>query len=277
MSRISARLTSLWALLLVGAAAALLIAWLAHAVSVPLATLLTVATVVVGLSWLIVLVTLPWNLYFAARRALIAMAVSRERGISVRQADESEARQLAARMLVFAVGGHVGTALVAAVIAWMSASKPGYYVAGLFLLSTVFRPAAGYFLHVRERIRTLTHEGTHPRDDVATIKRRVDKIVGNVHELRHDLRATTGDLRRVESRLTDEVGHARQLLSSDLARLTDMQAADRAAARADNEELGHRIDEMVRRIQATLDGLGDQQELLTGLRALVRMVRADQG
>lgn len=33
---------------------------------------------------------------------------------------------------------------------------------------------------------------------------------------------------------------------------------------------------MVRRIEATLDGLSDHQELLAGLRALVRMVRSQQ-
>jgi hypothetical protein len=32
---------------------------------------------------------------------------------------------------------------------------------------------------------------------------------------------------------------------------------------------------MIRRIDETLSGLGDQQELLTGLRALVRMVRSE--
>jgi hypothetical protein len=56
----------------------------------------------------------------------------------------------------------------------------------------------------------------------------------------------------------------------------DAQAADRSAARSGDEDLGHRIDAMVRRIEATLDGLSDHQELLTGLRALVRMVRSDQ-
>jgi hypothetical protein len=33
------------------------------------------------------------------------------------------------------------------------------------------------------------------------------------------------------------------------------------------------IDQMVRRIEATLDGISDHQELLAGLHALVRMVR----
>jgi len=54
-----------------------------------------------------------------------------------------------------------------------------------------------------------------------------------------------------------------------------VQAADRAAARSRDEDLGRRIDQMVRRIEATLDGISDHQELLAGLRALVRMVRSD--
>jgi len=78
-----------------------------------------------------------------------------------------------------------------------------------------------------------------------------------------------------ERALADGTAHARQLLTADLARLQDAQAADRAAARQRDDDLGRRIDAMVRRIDETLTGFGDQQELLAGLRALVRMVRAE--
>jgi chromosome segregation ATPase len=123
----------------------------------------------------------------------------------------------------------------------------------------------------------LTEESMHPRDDVATIKGKIDELVSDIDELRDEVRHTNAHLRRTEVALADGTAHARDLLTADLARLTEAQAADRAAARSRNEELGRRIDEMVRRIQTTLDGLGDHQELLTGLRALVRMVRSDQG
>ena len=69
----------------------------------------------------------------------------------------------------------------------------GYYVAGLFLLSTVVRPAAAYLAHLR----------------------------------------------------------------SDL------------------DELRRTVEQTVHRIDAALDGVSDQQELLTGIRALVRMIRTD--
>jgi hypothetical protein len=53
------------------------------------------------------------------------------------------------------------------------------------------------------------------------------------------------------------------------------QADDRAAARSRHDDLARRIDQMVRRIESTLDGISDHQELLTGIRALVRMISTD--
>ena len=275
MSKISNRLIIGWFLVLVGAAVALLIAWLGHIVSVPVTTLLTVGAVIIALSWLIVLTTVPWNLYFAARRAAQEMAVSRERGIAVRPQYDEEAGRISRRMLWFALGAHLGTALAAAAIAFFSGNKVGYYIAGISLLSTAFRPAAAYFGHVRERIKVLTRESTHPRDDVATLRDRADMIQQSVHKLRLDLQDAGVDLRRAESALADGIAHAREVLTADLNRLQDAQAADRAAARSRDEDLGRRIDQMVRRIEATLDGISDHQELLAGLRALVRMVRSD--
>ena len=275
MSGNSGKVLGWWMLFLIGAGAALLIAWLARVVSVPLTTLLTIGAVVIALSWLIVLATVPWNLYFAARRAAAEMAVSRERGISVRPAYDAEADQISRRMLRFALSAHLATAVAAAVIAYISGSKAGYYVAGIFLLSTAFRPAGAYVAHVRERIMVLTRESTLPRDDVLTLRQKVEQLGRAVDDLRTGLEHGRDDLRARESVLAGSIAHARQLLTADLSRLEDAQAADRAAARSRDDELSRRIDQMVRRIEAAVDGISDQQELLAGLRALVRIVRAD--
>ena len=257
-----------WAMVLGGAAAALLFAWLGRLAGVPLATLLAIGAGGVALAWLIVLVTVPWNLYFAARQVVADMAVSRERGITVREVQEAEAERLARRMLRLALGAHVGTAVVVAVITYFSGATAGYYFAGFYLLSTAIRPAVAYVAHVRDRIKVLTRESTYPRDDVASLKRRVDLATKAVGELREELR-------RTGSTLAGDIAHARQLLTTDLARVQDEQAADRTASRNRDDDLGRRIDQMVRRIEATLDGISDHQELLTGLRALVRMIKPD--
>jgi hypothetical protein len=263
-------------LVLIGAALALLVAWLTHLVRVPLTSLLSFGAAIIGLGWLVALVTVPWNLYFAAHRATASMEVSRERGISVREADAAEAARLARRMLWFALGAHLLTALAAAVVAFFTGAHVGYYVAGFFLLATAFRPAAAYFGHVRARIGVLTRQSTHPRDDVALLRQQMERLGKAVDDVRSGLAACRGDLGRVEATAAGDLAHARQVLTTDLTRLQDAQAADRSAGRSRDEELGHRIDAMVRRVEATLDGLSDHQELLAGLRALVRMVRSDQ-
>jgi hypothetical protein len=276
MGKFWGRAIGWFAFVLTGAALALSVAWLTHLIRVQLASLLLFGGVVIGLAWLITLVTLPWNLYFAAHQATASMEVSRERGIVVRDADAAEAVRLARRMLWFALGAHLLTAVAAAAVALFTGARVGYYVAGFFLLTTAFRPAAAYLGHVRARIKILTRESTHPRDDVATLLEKAEGLQDAVDDLWSGLRQAGDDLRHSEATLAGDIGHARQLLTTDLARLQDAQAADRDAARSRHEELARRIDAMVRRIETTLDGLSDHQELLAGLRALVRMVRADQ-
>jgi hypothetical protein len=264
-----------WVMVLAVAAAALLFAWLGRLAGVPLATAASIGVGGVALAWLIVLVTVPWNLYFSARRVVAEISVSRERGITVPPGHDAEAGRIARRMLWFALGAQLGTAAAAAVSAFISGAKVGYYFSGFFLLSTAIRPAAAYLAHVRERIGALARESTHPRDDVASLKRRVDLVAGSVRDLQGELRGVADELNRAESSLAGDITHARQLLTADLSRVQDAQAADRTATRSRDDDLGRRIDEMVRRIEATLDGISDHQELITGIRALVRMIKPD--
>jgi hypothetical protein len=257
-----------WAVLVVGAAVALLFAWLGRAAGVSLSVLLSIGAAVAALTWMVVLVTVPWNLYFAARQIVAEAEVSRRRGFEVRPDRAAEAGRIAGRMLRFAIAAHVGTALLTAVAAYVADKTAGYYVAGLFLLSTVVRPAAAYLTHLRHRLTVLGRETTHPRHDVVTLKADLARLDDSFKEFRVQTvetgRASTEDARRTASHL-----------KADLARLEDAQAADRAAARSADDDLRRTIEQMVRRIDAALDGVSDHQELLAGIRALVRMIRTD--
>lgn len=139
------------------------------------------------------------------------------------------------------------------------------------------RPVIGWFLVVAGAVAALliVWLGRIVRVPLTTLLHRAEMTERAADELRLHLRNANEDLRRTEAALTDGIAHARQVLAEDLNRLQDMQAADRAAARSRDEDLERRISQMVRRIEATLDGISDHQELLAGLRALVRMVRSD--
>jgi len=274
MSKNPARVASWWILVLIGALVALLISWAARLIKVAPVTLATVGALVIALSWLIVVVSGPWNLYFAARRAGQEMEASRGRGIAVPAASDAEASRIARWLLRLALGGHLGTALAAAAIAYLSGNKTGYYIAGIFLLSTAFRPALAYLSHVRERITVLTREAAHPREDVVTLRAQVEGMNRALGELQAGLRDAGEDLRRAEGTLTGAIAHTRDLLAGDLDRIKDAQEADRAQARSRADDLQRQAGQVARRIEATLDGISDHEELIAGLRALARIMRS---
>ncbi|MEU4222520.1 hypothetical protein [Actinoplanes sp. NPDC026623] len=235
-----------WATVVIGAAAVLLFAWLGRLAGVPPSTLISIGAGLAALMWTVVLVTLPWNLYFDARQVRADNAVSRERGLAIPPARDRETRHIARRALILALCGHLGTAAAVAAFAAVSGAVLGYYLAGFYLLSTAIRPAVAYLGHLRDRVTVLSLESTHPRDDVVSLR--------NAH------RAVDEDLERL-----------RQQVTADLTRIEDALVA----ARNRDQDVRVRIDRMGRRIEDTLDGLSDHQELLTGIRALVRMIRTD--
>ncbi|GGM65724.1 hypothetical protein GCM10007977_079130 [Dactylosporangium sucinum] len=227
---------------MLGGAATLLLAWLGKLAGVSVSTLVSVGAALAALMWMVVLVTLPWNLYFDARRIIAENAISRARGIEVPAAQDVEAGRIARWMLRFAIGGHLVTAAGTALFAVVSGELVGYYLAGFYLLSTALRPAGAYFGHLRERVTSLRRESTHPRDDVVSLQATVRELTTAVDALKQEL----GDVQE----------HA--------ARLEDGQREQRRA----NEQLA-------RRIETTIDGISDHQELLTGMRALIRMIRSE--
>lgn len=264
-----------WAAFVIGTAAALLIAWLARLAGVPLRDLVALAAGAIALAWLIVLVTVPWTLYFGARQVVAEMDISRRRGITVLPVREAEAARIARRLLRIALAGHVGTALATVVITYVVGGKIGYYLAGFYLLSAFIRPALAYLAHVRRRISALSAEAMNPRDDVATVRQDLNAFAGQLKALVRRHQELAENMRRAESRFAEDIAHARQVLTADLARLQEAHGAGREAARARDDALERRMDTMVRQIEDTLDGISDHQEVQAGLRALVRLIRTD--
>jgi hypothetical protein len=136
-----------------------------------------------------------------------------------------------------------------------------------------------FLAHLRVRIAVLQQEARFPPDDVASLKATVVTLVADVDRLRtsfeQEREAAADALLRVGKALTDDLTHLRDRATGDLTRLESAQAADRAECRSRDSRTRESIDQMARRIEATLDGISDHQELLTGIRALVRMIRTE--
>ncbi|TMR89032.1 hypothetical protein [Nonomuraea basaltis] len=235
-----------WWLLLVSLIVTLITVWLVLYAGVPLTTLISLGVGAICLLWLLVILTVPWNLCFAARHVVHEIQASREAGIEVAPSREDEAGSIARRMLALAVSGHVVSAAVIAVVTYFSGAQVGYYFAGFYLLATGFRPIGAYTSHLRDRVRTLGQEIRYPRADVIALRDQVTELNASTERLWEGLKQVGEDL-----------------------------AAARHELELADHDLGRRMTLMTRRFDETVDGLSDSQEIITGLRAFLRLVRAD--
>jgi hypothetical protein len=218
----------------VAVAAAVLGLYVLH---VPWGVLATVAAGLLCLAWLLVVVVLPWNVYFQARHVLFEMERSLRRGIAVVPEQQAEARRVEHRMLRVSLVVHVVSAALLALGAVLFSQPLAWAFSALFLLSTLFRPGVEYYRYLRRRLSDLLADVTYPRDDV--------------HALVSQVRATAASLESLQ--------RAHEALERDgLAR-------DQAQQR--------KLDAVARRFDETLDRLTDNREIVAGLRAFLRMVR----
>lgn len=234
----------------VAAATALVVAHLAGA---PPEVVFGAGAGVLSLLWLMLLLTLPWNLYFRAHAVLAEIAVSREKGMEVPQARDAEATRIARAMLRAAIAGHVVTAAVVFAVTWATGEFTGYWFAAFFLLSTFFRPAGAYFGQLRRRLGTLLKEVRYPRDDVVELRSRVD-------------RAEAG--KRVLEEKAEEQYRALAELRRTLEALS-MSTYERT------EETNRRLAALGREFESTVNRLTDNQELIAGVKAFLRLLRTD--
>ncbi|MDT7839225.1 hypothetical protein [Streptomyces justiciae] len=205
-----------------------------------------------SLLWLLLLLTVPWNLYFRAHAVLADIAVSR--GLEISPTRDAEARRIARAMLRTAVAGHVVTAAVVAAVTWATGAFTGYWFAAFFLLSTFFRPAGSWFGQLRRRRGALLKDVTYPRDDVIELNARLD-------------RAETG------TRVLEEKAEEQYRALAELRPTVDavaMSAYERA------EEADRRIAALGREFESTVNRLTDNQEIIAGVKAFLRMVRAPE-
>ncbi|HEY8983088.1 MAG TPA: hypothetical protein VIU15_26350 [Streptomyces sp.] len=214
-------------------------------------TVFTIGAGVLSLLWLTLLLTLPWNLYFRAHTVLAEIAVSRDKGIDVPPARDTEATRIARTMLRAALAGHLLTAAVVLAVTWATGGLTGYWFAGFFLLSTLFRPAGAYFGQLRRRLRTLLREVTHPRDDVVDLRARLarlDTAHKVLEEKAEEQYRSLAELRRTVDALT----------------MTTYQRA---------EDTDRRLTALGREFEATVDRLTDNKEIIAGVRAFLRLLR----
>jgi hypothetical protein len=210
--------------------------------------------------WLLVITTVPWDLYFEAKDVLAETAVSRERGIYVDPNHARYVERVANRALAAAVNLHFATGLGLYLVATFGVSRVGYVGSAVALLLTGLRPASRAYDYLVARLAAIRREVVHPREDVVELRGRFAELESRVASLAKDLDA-------------DEDGSfaARaERASADLRRDLERAASDVERLRVENRREHERIAREAERAVAQVSADG---EVLEHVREIVRFFK----
>ena len=145
---------------------------------------------VVGITsfwWLLMIVTVPWNIHFHAKEVLAEAMKSKEKGIAVKEKDVAYVSLLSRRAFIVAIALHLLSALGLYALAATGISSVGYVVSGAALLLTGLRPAVRLYEYIAARLAGISREFRYPREDVYELRHRVVKLEEKVKDLEQRL------------------------------------------------------------------------------------------
>ena len=137
--------------------------------------------------WLIVIVTVPWNVYFQSKSVLNQVTVSKDRGIAVDEQQLPYVRSLAQRSLWLALSLHLISAIVLYVLASSGIGTVGYVGAIAALLLTILRPAISGYEYIAQRLRLISQQIDYPREDIMELRQRFANLEESIKRIDAEL------------------------------------------------------------------------------------------
>lgn len=227
---------------------------------VPAGSFLDWVIAVAIFEWLLVIVTVPWNIHFEAKAVLDEAAVSAQKEIKVDQKQIKYAKVIAGRSLIVAITLHLLSAVGLYLLAATGISVLGYISSGAALLLTALRPAVRTYEYLAARLAMIRQELTYPREDVWELRNRFNTLEETV--------------KRLEEQLDPEEPYSwvasnqrfQEETRKDLARLTASLEELRASNESQHERLSREAKQAI--AQLTTDG-----QFLDHVREIIRFFK----
>jgi hypothetical protein len=137
--------------------------------------------------WLLVIVTVPWNIHFQAKQVLAEGEQSQEKGIAVDEKQQNYVKILAKRSLITAIALHLISTVGLYILAATGISAVGYISSGAALLLTALRPAISAYEYLYARLTMIRQEWKYPREDVIELRYRFQTLEETVKRLEEQL------------------------------------------------------------------------------------------
>ncbi|HAC64365.1 MAG TPA: hypothetical protein DCF68_12700 [Cyanothece sp. UBA12306] len=125
--------------------------------------------------WLMVIVTVPWNIYFDAKEVIAEAATSQEKGITIDTKQVNYVAQVRRGSLIVAIALHLFSAVGLYLLAKMGISAVGYVSSFATLLLTFLRPTIRAYQYLADRLSSIRGQIKYPREDILELRNRFSK------------------------------------------------------------------------------------------------------
>jgi hypothetical protein len=174
--------------------------------------------------WLLVIVTVPWNVHFQAKEVLAEAAQSIEKRIPVDEKQVKYVQVLAKRSLWLALALHLFSAIGLYTLAATGISAVGYISSGAALLLTVLRPAIRAYEYLYARLTMIRQEWKYPREDIIELRDRFSVLEQKIQVLEEQLDGEKSySIPAIQKRFSDET---RRDLAKIAAKLEELRATN---------------------------------------------------
>ncbi|MHC5776872.1 hypothetical protein [Nostoc sp.] len=210
--------------------------------------------------WLLVIVTVPWNVHFQAKEVLAEATQSTEKGISVDEKQVKYVTLLAKRSLWVAIALHLFSTVGLYTLAATGISTVGYISSGAALLLTILRPAIRAYEYLYARLAMIRQEWKYPREDIFELRDRFSILEQKIQSLEDQLNPEQSySLPATQQRFAEETRR-------DLARISANLEELRATNQTEHERLGREARNAI--AQLSTDG-----QFLDHVREIIRFFK----
>jgi len=211
--------------------------------------------------WLLVIVTVPWNVHFQAKEVLAQAAESIEKNIPVDEKQVNYVKVLAKQSLLVAISLHLISAIVLYILAFTGISAVGYISSGAALLLTILRPSISAYEYLYNRLTMIRQAFTYPREDILELRNRFYELEQKVQSLEDQLNPEkSSSLAANYQRFTDETHR-------EIARTVANLAELRAINQTEHERLSREARNAI--AQLSTDG-----QFLDNVREIIRFFKS---
>jgi len=219
--------------------------------------LLTLMMSILGLVGLLLIIKLPWDLYFEARYLLAEQSESIRRGIEIPEEDHTYTQKMEKKLLMMCISLHILSASAIGLATYYSGGFLGYYFAGFYLLSTFFRPIASFYVMQRQRFASLRSRCKVPREDAINFAMRIEELERGFKEFQKSTAEGFEDIEGQHSELSAEL------------------RAARSDGSAQFRQLDQKLDQVLNEFTRSIEKLTEDKELLRGIRAFVKVIKEE--